>query len=212
MWSVGCIIAELLLNQPLFNGDNEIKQIDKIFRMLGTPNETSWPGFSELPGAKARFVKQPDNLLRKKFHAEYFTGAAPLTNAGFDLLNKLLTCDPAKRITADEALNHQWFREFPLPKSKDDIQLDVKGCQDVYASFDKYVEVAVFDQDNKYFTENYGLQDAKMGVLISDFPPVIQLQLKRFEYDFLRNAMVKINEHYEFPLKLDLDRENGKYL
>ncbi|KAK1384690.1 hypothetical protein POM88_022425 [Heracleum sosnowskyi] len=53
MWSVGCIIAELLLNQPLFNGDNEIKQIDKIFRMLGTPNETSWPGFSELPGAKA---------------------------------------------------------------------------------------------------------------------------------------------------------------
>ncbi|KAK1384643.1 hypothetical protein POM88_022378 [Heracleum sosnowskyi] len=72
MWSVGCIIAELLLNQPLFNGDNEIKQIDKIFRMLGTPNETSWPGFSELPEAKARFVKQPDNLLRKKFHAEYF--------------------------------------------------------------------------------------------------------------------------------------------
>ncbi|KAK1384608.1 hypothetical protein POM88_022343 [Heracleum sosnowskyi] len=189
MWSVGCIIAELLLNQPLFNGDNEIKQIDKIFRMLGTPNETSWPGFSELPGAKARFVKQPDNLLRKKFHAEYFTGAAPLTNAGFDLLNKLLTCDPAKRITADEALNHQWFREFPLPKSKD-----------------------VFDQDNKYFTENYGLQDAKMGVLISVFPPVLQLQLMRFEYDFLRNAMVKINEHYEFPLKLDLDRENGNYV
>ncbi|KAK1384677.1 Cyclin-dependent kinase [Heracleum sosnowskyi] len=119
MWSVGCIMAELLLNQPLFNGDNEIKQIDKIFRMLGTPNETSWPGFSELPEAKARFVKQPDNLLRKKFPAASFTGAAPLSNAGFDLLNKLLTCDPAKRITADEALNHQWFREFPLPKSKD---------------------------------------------------------------------------------------------
>lgn len=119
MWSVGCIMAELLLNQPLFNGNNEIKQIDKIFRMLGTPNETSWPGFSELPKAKASFVKQPNNLLRKKFPAASFTGAAPLSNAGFDLLNNLLTCDPAKRITADEALNHQWFSEFPLPKSKD---------------------------------------------------------------------------------------------
>lgn len=119
MWSVGCIMAELLLNQPLFTESSEIKQIDRIFRMLGTPNETSWPGFSKLPQAKARFVKQPDNLLRKKFPAASFTGAATLSNAGFDLLNKLLTCDPAKRITADEALNHQWFREFPLPKSKD---------------------------------------------------------------------------------------------
>ncbi|XP_074379004.1 cyclin-dependent kinase G-2-like isoform X2 [Apium graveolens] len=85
MWSVGCIMAELLLNQPLFDGSNEINQIHKIFRMLGTPNETSWPGFSELPKAKAR----------------------------------LLRCDPAKRITAEDALDHQWFQEFPLPKFKD---------------------------------------------------------------------------------------------
>ncbi|XP_071724792.1 ubiquitin C-terminal hydrolase 12-like isoform X2 [Rutidosis leptorrhynchoides] len=93
-----------------------------------------------------------------------------------------------------------------------DLQLDVKGCRDIYASFDKYVEVERLEGDNKYHAEQYGLQDARKGVLFIDFPPVLQLQLKRFEYDFMRDTMVKINDRYEFPLQLDLDRENGKYL
>ncbi|XP_039061183.1 ubiquitin carboxyl-terminal hydrolase 12-like isoform X2 [Hibiscus syriacus] len=93
-----------------------------------------------------------------------------------------------------------------------DLQLDVKGCRDVYTSFDKYIEVERLEGDNKYHAEEHGLQDAKKGVLFIDFPPVLQLQLKRFEYDFMRDTMVKINDRYEFPLQLDLDRENGKYL
>ncbi|OAY45686.1 hypothetical protein MANES_07G083000v8 [Manihot esculenta] len=93
-----------------------------------------------------------------------------------------------------------------------DLQLDVKGCRDVYASFDKYVEVERLEGDNKYHAEQHGLQDARKGVLFIDFPPVLQLQLKRFEYDFMRDTMVKINDRYEFPLQLDLDREDGKYL
>ncbi|XP_044462735.1 ubiquitin C-terminal hydrolase 12-like isoform X1 [Mangifera indica] len=93
-----------------------------------------------------------------------------------------------------------------------DLQLDVKGCRDVYASFDKYVEVERLEGDNKYHAEQHGLQDARKGVLFIDFPPVLQLQLKRFEYDFMRDTMVKINDRYEFPLQLDLDRQNGKYL
>ncbi|XP_061337536.1 ubiquitin C-terminal hydrolase 13-like isoform X1 [Gastrolobium bilobum] len=93
-----------------------------------------------------------------------------------------------------------------------DLQLDVKGCRDVYDSFDKYVEVEQLEGDNRYHAEQYGLQEARKGVLFIDFPPVLQLQLKRFEYDFMRDIMVKINDRYEFPLQLDLDRDNGKYL
>lgn len=93
-----------------------------------------------------------------------------------------------------------------------DLQLDVKGCKDVYASFDKYVEVEKMDGDNKYRAEGHGLQDADKGVLFTAFPPVLQLQLKRFEYDFNRDAMVKINDRYEFPEVLDLDAGDGKYL
>ncbi|OMO84005.1 hypothetical protein CCACVL1_11044 [Corchorus capsularis] len=119
MWSVGCIMAELLAKEPLFRGTSEIDQIRKIFDTLGTPNEKIWAGFSELPGAKANYSKQQYNMLRKKFPAASFTGYTVLSDAGFDLLNRLLTYDPAKRITADDAVNHEWFRELPLPKSKE---------------------------------------------------------------------------------------------
>ncbi|XP_027343547.1 cyclin-dependent kinase G-2 isoform X2 [Abrus precatorius] len=57
MWSLGCIMAELLSKEPLFNGKTEFDQLDKIFRILGTPNETIWPGFTKLPGVKVNFVK-----------------------------------------------------------------------------------------------------------------------------------------------------------
>ncbi|XP_042025140.1 cyclin-dependent kinase G-2-like isoform X1 [Salvia splendens] len=119
MWSLGCIMAELLSKEPLFNGKTEVEQLDKIFRILGTPNETIWPGFSKLPGVKVNFVKHQYNLLRRKFPATSFTGSPVLSDTGFDLLNRLLTYDPDKRISAEEALNHEWFREVPLPKSKE---------------------------------------------------------------------------------------------
>ncbi|KAL0447228.1 UNVERIFIED_CONTAM: Cyclin-dependent kinase G-2 [Sesamum latifolium] len=128
MWSLGCIMAELLSKEPLFNGKTEFDQLDKIFRILGTPNETIWPGFSKLPGVKVNFVKHQLPALGDlvwlsglhwKFPATSFTGSPVLSDAGFDLLNKLLTYDPEKRITAEAALNHEWFREVPLPKSKE---------------------------------------------------------------------------------------------
>ena len=54
--------------------------------------------------------------------------------------------------------------------------MEVKGCRDVYGSFDKYVEVERLEGDNKYQAEQDGLQDAKKGVLFIDFPPVSQLR------------------------------------
>lgn len=52
MWSLGCIMAELLKKQVLFHGSGEIEQLQKIFTIMGAPNETVWPGWSKLPGAK----------------------------------------------------------------------------------------------------------------------------------------------------------------
>ncbi|KAK4767014.1 hypothetical protein SAY86_014765 [Trapa natans] len=111
MWSVGCIMAELLANEPLFKGSNQVNQLDNIFRTLGTPNEKTWPEFPNLPGSKANFVKQRYNLPQKKFPATSFTGSTVLSESGFDLLNRLLTYDPEERITSGEALNHRWFQE-----------------------------------------------------------------------------------------------------
>ncbi|GKV37095.1 hypothetical protein SLEP1_g45161 [Rubroshorea leprosula] len=109
MWSVGCIMAELLKKEPLFKGKSELDQLNSMVSVLGTPTVKNWPGLSNLPGvSNVNFAKQPENKLRQKFPV--------LSNLGVDLLQKLLTYDPKRRITAKSALSHGWFREFPLPK------------------------------------------------------------------------------------------------
>ncbi|KAJ3326370.1 hypothetical protein HDU76_012981, partial [Blyttiomyces sp. JEL0837] len=85
-----------------------------------------------------------------------------------------------------------------------DIQLNVKGFKTLRDSFVDYVSVETLDGDNKYMAEGHGLQDARKGVIFTNYPPVLHLQLKRFEYDMERDAMVKINDRYEFPAEVDL--------
>ena len=89
-----------------------------------------------------------------------------------------------------------------------DLQLDVQGCKDVYKSFEKYVAVEQLEGANQYDAkeQGHGMQDARKGVWFRRFPPVLELQLKRFDYDFARDQMVKINSRYEFPPELDLDK------
>ncbi|KAJ3162458.1 hypothetical protein HDU86_004940 [Geranomyces michiganensis] len=86
-----------------------------------------------------------------------------------------------------------------------DIQLNVKGCKSLKESFDEYVAVETLDGDNKYMAEDHGLQEAKKGVIFTQFPPILHLQLKRFEYDFYRDVMVKINDRHEYPSEIVLD-------
>ena len=108
MWAVGCIFGELLSNKPLVPGKSEQQMIELIIKILGTPNETIWPGYSSLPVAKQISIQiQPYNNLKQKFHW--------LSDAGSLLLNDLLTYDPAKRSTARKARKSVYFGEKPLP-------------------------------------------------------------------------------------------------
>ena len=84
-----------------------------------------------------------------------------------------------------------------------DIQLNVSGNKNLDDSFKDYVQVETMDGENKYFAEGFGLQDAKKGVIFESFPQVLHLQLKRFEYDLNRDAMMKVNDRYEFPEVFD---------
>uniref|UniRef100_A0A1E5RHD3 ubiquitinyl hydrolase 1 n=1 Tax=Hanseniaspora osmophila TaxID=56408 RepID=A0A1E5RHD3_9ASCO len=92
-----------------------------------------------------------------------------------------------------------------------DIQLNVKDMKNLEQSFQNYIEVETLDGENQYQTEGYGLQDAEKGVIFESFPPVLYLQLKRFEYDFNFDRLIKINDRYEFPESIDLSPYgNGK--
>jgi serine/threonine protein kinase len=99
MWSVGCILAELFLRKPLFQGDSEIDQLFKIFNVFGTPNDTTLPMYSCFPEYNTQFpIFEPIGLA-----AHLGVKIDPL---GFDLLERMIILDPCKRITAKEALMH----------------------------------------------------------------------------------------------------------
>lgn len=85
-----------------------------------------------------------------------------------------------------------------------DIQLNVRGNKTLHDSFMDYIQEETLEGENKYDAgEPYKLQEAKKGVIFESFPPVLHLQLKRFEYDVNRDAMMKVNDRHEFPDQFD---------
>jgi cyclin-dependent kinase 2 len=103
VWSIGCIFAEMVNGRPLFPGDSEIDELFKIFRLLGTPDESSWPGVTTMPDYKDTFPRWPARSL-----ADAVPGLDP---AGVDLLRGMLRYAPADRLTAKAAMAHPWFDE-----------------------------------------------------------------------------------------------------
>ena len=109
VWSIGCIFGEFLLMNPLFPGKSDIDQLEKVFKLLGTPNQKIWDGYNSLPAVqKMKFVDYPISHLRNKFSREM------LSDKGLELLRQFLTYDPKKRISCDTALRHPYFDETPL--------------------------------------------------------------------------------------------------
>ncbi|KAI4388526.1 hypothetical protein MLD38_000846 [Melastoma candidum] len=100
IWSVGCIFAELVTNQALFPGDSELQQLLHIFRLLGTPDETVWPGVSELMNWHEYPQWKPQCLS---------TSVPNLDKEGLDLLGQMLRYEPSKRISAKAAMEHPYF-------------------------------------------------------------------------------------------------------
>jgi len=105
MWSVGCIMAEMVnKGHALFPGDSEIDQIFKIFRILGTPNEETWPGVRSLPDYKPTFPQWSGTELS--------TQVPTLDPNGVDLIKHMLSYDTSKRISAKRALIHPYFAGY----------------------------------------------------------------------------------------------------
>lgn len=80
-----------------------------IFQMLGTPSESIWPGYNELPAVqKMTFAEHPAGGLRQRI------GQDLLSETGLSLLQGFLTYNPARRLTADTALEHAYFKVCKL--------------------------------------------------------------------------------------------------
>lgn len=102
IWSVGCIFAEMVNGRPLFPGSTDSDQLQKIFKILGTPSQETWPAITELPDWKPDFTKHK--------RQPWSTIVQNLDSAGTELLDKMLQHDPNARISGKVAMDHEYFR------------------------------------------------------------------------------------------------------
>jgi mitogen-activated protein kinase 15 len=110
MWSIGCILGELMGSKPMFPGSSTINQIDRIMSILGRPT------VDDLDAIQSDFAGQMlDNI---PVHSttngldDMYSCADP---EAMDLLRKLLTFNPDKRLTVQQALEHPYVGQFHNP-------------------------------------------------------------------------------------------------
>ncbi|RKO83320.1 kinase-like domain-containing protein [Blyttiomyces helicus] len=106
MWSVGCIFAELLGGKPLFKGRDYVDQLNQILNVLGTPDDAT---LKRIGSERAQLYIRSLPKTKKVPWAKLYPKASPVA---LDLLEKLLTFDPAARITVEEALGHPYLEAY----------------------------------------------------------------------------------------------------
>jgi mitogen-activated protein kinase 1/3 len=112
IWSIGCILAELLGRQPLFPADNNLDELQKIISVLGSPSEADLDFITDekiknFVMRLAKRTKQSFNLM--------FSNANPVA---LDLLGKMLTFNPKKRYTVEQCISHPYFEGLHDPEQE----------------------------------------------------------------------------------------------
>ncbi|KAJ2478140.1 kinase subunit of RNA polymerase II carboxy-terminal domain kinase I [Coemansia sp. RSA 2131] len=107
IWSLGCVILELFLKKPAFQGQNDIDQLEQIFKMMGSPSPEIWATFKKLPWAcymtpSTRYENRLRSMLSSK-----------MTTSAVDLISWMLLLDPKSRPSAAKCLDHRFFLESP---------------------------------------------------------------------------------------------------
>lgn len=105
IWSCGCILGELFRRKPLFLGTTELLQLELISRTCGTPQPSNWPDVVTLPHYNSFKVKK---VHRRKLKEEY----SDLPKNALDLLDRMLTLDPSRRISSEETLMHPFLKNI----------------------------------------------------------------------------------------------------
>jgi len=109
MWSIGCILGELLGGKPMFPGTSTMNQLDRIIEVTGRPNAEDIEAIRS-PFAATMLESLPPSNPRSL--SDMYPNASA---EALDLLRKLLQFNPIKRITAEEALAHPFVAQFHNP-------------------------------------------------------------------------------------------------
>ncbi|KAK8377391.1 hypothetical protein O3P69_013787 [Scylla paramamosain] len=135
IWSVGCIMAELLTGRTLFPGADHIDQLNKIMKLVGTPRQDL---VDKLSSDEARNYIRSLPHMRKKDFRQVFRGANPLA---VDLLEKMLELDSERRITAVQALAHPYLAQYADPSDEPDSEPYDQSFEDMELPTEKWKEL-----------------------------------------------------------------------
>ncbi|XP_059139443.1 mitogen-activated protein kinase 14-like, partial [Physella acuta] len=116
IWSVGCILGEMITRKPLFKGMDHIDQLNKILGLVGKPSEEF---ISKIASKDAQGYIRSLPKLKKKNYQNFFAGA---NLQAIDLLEKMLDLDPDTRISVDAALQHPYIRQYHDPEDEPTAQ------------------------------------------------------------------------------------------
>lgn len=126
IWALGCVFAELLIGKShaLFPAQKTPDQFEVICQKVGTPTEEDWPGYTALPFFSSMIPGKHSPELMKYMRSQ----KSNIETAALDLLEKMLTMNPDKRITAKQALEHEYFSTDPKPCDKSEMPKVEKDC------------------------------------------------------------------------------------
>jgi len=100
MWSCGCILGELIMGKPIFPGTSTLNQIEKVIKVIGHPSK------QDIESINSTLAQTLLESMRKTTYVGFKEFQGRCGKDAIDLLKKMLTFNPAKRISVIEALQH----------------------------------------------------------------------------------------------------------